>query len=278
MCELLALSFSQRISARISLNEFQRRGDVNPDGWGVAFYDNGLLQLVKEPRSSVESQLFDFAETSITSDTIISHVRRSTCGARSYLNTHPFYRSFVHGDHIVEYAFAHNGTIQNSDDFVPVRNTPLGTTDSERVFCYLLDRVAERGIIDWRARDFRYLQSELNRINDGANTLNCILSDGTHMFCYSDENDHNDGLRYALQSSPFEIVKLTESTGELGTVNLDGPAGNGRTEACGVIVVTKSLTSTGWTELDPGELLVVKKGQIQYPERRRDSQTLGFES
>lgn len=272
MCELLALSFSHRISATISLNEFQKRGDVNPDGWGVAFYDQNLLQLVKEPRSSVESRLFDFAETSITADTIISHVRRSTCGERSYVNTHPFYRRFLHGDRAAEYAFAHNGTIQDVDCFVAEKHPPLGTTDSERIFCYLLDRLAERNIDEWTTSDFRYLESELNHINDGSNTMNCVLSDGNYLFCYSDENDHNDGLRYAVRSSPFEIVRLTESRGELGTVNLNHPADNGGTEAFGLIVVTKALTSTDWTELNPGELMVGKKGRILYPEYRRNPQ------
>ena len=48
MCDLLGLSFNVPITAKISLDIFQQRGQVNPDGWGLAFYKDDRLQIIKE--------------------------------------------------------------------------------------------------------------------------------------------------------------------------------------------------------------------------------------
>ena len=75
MCDLLGLSFNVPIIAKISLNIFQQRGEANPDGWGLAFYQNDRLQVIKEAHSAINSNLYDFMEKYTQSKTIISHVR-----------------------------------------------------------------------------------------------------------------------------------------------------------------------------------------------------------
>ena len=106
MCDLLGLSFNVPIIAKISLDIFQERGEANPDGWGLAFYKDDRLQIIKEPHSANNSSLYDFMERYTHSKTIISHVRRSTRGIPSYLNTHPFYRRFRIGSENREFASA----------------------------------------------------------------------------------------------------------------------------------------------------------------------------
>ena len=49
MCELMALSFESPISADFSIREFAARGDENPDGWGLGWYPDQSLAIVKEP-------------------------------------------------------------------------------------------------------------------------------------------------------------------------------------------------------------------------------------
>src|SRR6185295_11750557 len=48
MCELMGLSFDQPVSADFSLRAFACRDAENPDGWGLAWYPDQSLALVKE--------------------------------------------------------------------------------------------------------------------------------------------------------------------------------------------------------------------------------------
>ncbi|NWF95665.1 MAG: class II glutamine amidotransferase [Candidatus Thorarchaeota archaeon] len=266
------MSFSSPIGTRISLDIFQARGQTNPDGWGIGYYIDGLLQVIKEPRPAVRSMLYEFAEHTIETKTLISHVRRSTCGVRSYTNTHPFYRSVYVGGRLSEFAFAHNGTVKDVDRFPPECFSPLGTTDSETIFCYILERLVKRGVVQWTTHDFEFLRDLLTDINDQENEVNCILTNGELLFCYSDENRHNGGLRLLRRTPPFQALDLVEGEDVLGTVemstqNIAGPPAEA---AMGYIVVTRALTGGEWDEFRPGELVVFREGHIVFPDDRLD--------
>src|SRR5205814_6028589 len=49
MCELLGLSFARPLSADFSIRIFALRGAENADGWGLAWYPDRSLSIVKEP-------------------------------------------------------------------------------------------------------------------------------------------------------------------------------------------------------------------------------------
>jgi predicted glutamine amidotransferase len=267
MCDLLGLSFNVPITAKISLDAFQQRGQANPDGWGLAFYQSKRLQVIKEANSASTSSLFDFMEKYTHSNTIISHVRRSTRGIPSYLNTHPFYRRLRLSSSESEFAFAHNGTLTQVEKLRFKKYQPLGETDSEQAFCHLLDILSERESNAWVELDFKNIESALREINDGNNTLNCIFSDGSFLFCYSDENDHNNGLRYTRQIAPFGSIELVAPEERLGSVELRSEIPSARGQS-GYLISTRILTSGKWTEFNEGELIVFKDGQIVYPQSR----------
>ncbi|TFH04105.1 MAG: hypothetical protein E4H14_15445 [Candidatus Thorarchaeota archaeon] len=267
MCDLLGLSFNVPITAKISLDVFQQRGQANPDGWGLAFYKKDRLQIIKEADSAVNSNLFDFMEKYTRSKTIISHVRRSTRGVPSYLNTHPFYRHMRTGTIDREFAFAHNGTLTQLEKLRFKKYQPLGDTDSEQAFCYLLDILSEREAITWAESDFKVIKETLRDINDGKNTLNCIFSDGSFLFCYSDENDHNNGLRFTKQYAPFGSIELVARDERLGSVELRSEIPSALDQS-GYLISTRILTSGEWTEFTEGELIVFKDGHIVYPQSR----------
>jgi predicted glutamine amidotransferase len=266
LCDLLGLSFNFPVTARISLDVFQQRGDANPDGWGVAFYIYNRLQVIKEAAPSVDSRLFDFIEQYPESNTFITHVRRSTRGVRSYLNTHPFYRHVGPGSNKREYVFAHNGTIVDQEKLKLKYYAPIGETDSEHAFCYVLDALSERIPTNWKNDDFQFIEELLKDINVGENTLNCIFSDGEYLFCYSDENDYNNGLRFIKQTYPYRTIELVSSDQELGSIEIHSrPRSPPQT---GYIISTRILTDEPWTEFEHGELIVFKKGEIVYPSKQ----------
>ena len=232
MCDLLGLSFNVPVIAKISLDIFQQRGDANPDGWGLAFYKDDRLQIIKEPHSANNSSLYDFMERYTHSKTIISHVRRSTRGIPSYLNTHPFYRRFRIGSENREFAFAHNGTLTQLERLRFSDFTPVGETDSEQVMCHLLDAVSAYVIGSWTEDDFTFIEHKLREINDEKNTLNCMFSDGSYLFCYSDVFDHNNGLRFTKQHAPFGSVELVSQEERMGSVELRSEIPSALDQSC----------------------------------------------
>jgi glutamine amidotransferase len=166
-----------------------------------------------------------------------------------------------------EFAFAHNGTLTQIEKLQFGKFKPLGETDSEQAFCHLLDVISKREIDTWTEPDFKVIGDTLREINDGSNTLNCIFSDGSYLFCYSDENDHNNGLRFAHQNAPFGSVELVTPEDRLGSVELHSEIPSSL-EQSGYLISTRILTQGDWTEFNNGELIVFKYGHIVYPKIR----------
>jgi glutamine amidotransferase len=62
MCELMAVSFARPVSADFSIREFALRGEENASGWGLAWYPDKSLAIVKEPIAWHESMFTRFLE------------------------------------------------------------------------------------------------------------------------------------------------------------------------------------------------------------------------
>jgi predicted glutamine amidotransferase len=258
MCELMALGFAEPVSADFSIHEFAIRGEGNADGWGLAWYPDRSLAVVKEPLKWRASRYTEFLEsyTHLRSRIYIAHVRHKTTGGEpTHADTHPFAREWAGR----EYCLAHNGTL--ADVFrLPLRRfRPVGHTDSEHFFCYLLDEIAtwEGGLAaeeSW-PRLHRKL-AEVNRLGK----LNCLLSDGRRLCCYHDAAGWK-GLTFRKVHLGQDKPRRFEDPG----VSID-VAGGKYNE--GLVIATVPLSETGWHPFRPGELLVIADGQIRYSSHR----------
>ncbi len=265
MCDLLGFSFNRPVNAKISLDVFQQAGHENPDGWGVAAYPRNLLHIYKEPCPAFDSKLYDFVESHVESSVFISHVRRSTRGVKNYFNTHPFYRALSFASTTLEIALAHNGTLNNFESLKTGRHHPIGNTDSEHLLCHLLSFIDDLKPKGWSSKLFSQIEAHLREVNEDSGTMNLLFSDGTYMFCYSDLNGHNGGLRYTERRYPFGVVKLARRDRALGSVqismNLDETKSR---DTVGIIVSTEDLTDEPWQPVGAGHLMVVKDGEIVF--------------
>src|SRR4051812_9080028 len=125
MCELMALSFARPVSADFSIRAFAQRGIENADGWGLAWYPDRSLALVKEPVQWGASPYTDFLEhyPNLLSPVYLAHVRHGTTGGKpTHADTHPFARELGGRD----YCFAHNGTLTGFDRLPLGRFRPVG--------------------------------------------------------------------------------------------------------------------------------------------------------
>ncbi|MBI2915721.1 MAG: class II glutamine amidotransferase [Elusimicrobia bacterium] len=113
------------------------------DGWGlVSYFREGFPQyLAREPHSVLQDSEHlkkgaDYLEKSQCKVALL-HFRKITVGDPSISNTHPFLHQ--------QWAFAHNGTLYHHEK-IPLENLePAGTTDSERLFLYLMETMAGLG-------------------------------------------------------------------------------------------------------------------------------------
>lgn len=255
MCELLGMCFTVPVNPKVSFRGFRHRGERNPDGWGLGLYPDGkAAQIIKEPIEAGSSVLADFIkEYPLSSRIFIGHVRSASRGDVTYSNTHPFVRE-LGGK---EYVFAHNGTI--SVKFETRRFKPLGETDSENAFCYLLEKIFEKDIRNWRDEEFDWLRNKLEEIN-GHGSINCLLSDGEHLFCYA--NNGFPALNFTCRTPPYGRLRLMDEDWDINLEELKDP------NEKGYIVATHPLTDEQWLSFLPGELIVFKNGIMVYSSHR----------
>ncbi|RMB00050.1 class II glutamine amidotransferase [Hydrogenothermus marinus] len=261
MCELLGIAFNKPIKPTLSFRGFRHRGEINPHGWGIAYYPDTSVQVIKEPIKAGESSLSEFIKNypRIKSKIFISHVRYTSVGSKSHMNTHPFQRE-LNGK---EFVFAHNGTLHNYKRLSTGRFRPVGETDSEHIFCYILNRIEERNINRWTSEDFRWLWDLLKTINKKG-TFNCIFSDGEHLFCYHDEKSYN-GLCFVHRKAPFNTVRLEDEDFEINLSEEKEPSQKG------FIIATRPLTNERWENFHAGELIVFRNGNIVFSSSNRDA-------
>jgi glutamine amidotransferase len=257
MCELMGMSFDDSTPAAISIRAFGQRGVENADGWGLAWYPDRSLSLVKEPTTWSASHHSQFLEaySRLSSPIYVAHVRHRTVGgAPTHADTHPFSREWRGRD----YCFAHNGTLQGYAQRLPLdRFQPVGHTDSEHLFCWLMGRLAgEENELD-DADCWKSLESWLRDANE-LGRLNCLLSDGRRLFAYRDASGWKGLVRFQARRRSLARHKRLED--EMVEVDI-----NADRKTRGVIVATSSLSEDVWQPLTPGRLLVVERGCVAWP-------------
>jgi predicted glutamine amidotransferase len=260
VCELLGMSFEQPVSAEVTIRAFAMRDMANADGWGLGWFDEDYsLAIVKEPLRWRESRFAAFLQTyeHLRSRLIIGHVRHATTGGTpTRADTHPFTRELFGRF----YCFAHNGTVRGAFEELPLgRFRPVGLTDSEHMFCHLLDQIAERGRQLDEREDWQWLHERLAQINE-MGKVNCVLSDGRRMLCYRDRQWKKGLMMRSVTIDATHDRRLEDATMELDMT--DNVANRG------VVVATRPLTDEPWHPLRCGELLVLHDGEIQYSTTR----------
>jgi predicted glutamine amidotransferase len=266
MCELMALCFAKPISADFSVREFGPRGEENADGWGLAWYPDRSVTIVKEPVRWRASKYSGFLETysGLKSCVCIAHVRHKTTGGiPTHADTHPFARELDGRD----YCFAHNGTLEGPFHDLPLgRYQPIGATDSEHLFCHLMAEIAAREDRLGGEASWRWLHSKLAAVN-GMGRLNCVLSDGERVYCYHDRAGWK-GLVVRRVRMRDEEPRRFEDPGV--QIELEGQAFN-----TGLVVATRPLSANGWHSFHAGELMVLERGAICFSSHRSAPDALG---
>ena len=271
MCQLLGMNCNTPTDIVFSFEGFRRRGgltDVHVDGFGVAFFEGKGVRIYQDDRPSASSPVADLIKSyQIKSKNVIAHIRKATFGQVSLANTHPFMRE-LWGEY---WLFAHNGHLQALDElFADNRQQyyrPVGTTDSEQAFCYILESLRQK--YDHKPSD-AVLFHEIKLLTEKIRTagiLNFTLTNGDWMIAHA-----NTLLHYIIRQAPFGEAKLLDDD-----VNIDFAAVTTPNDRVAVIATLPLTCNEQWTQLAQNELLMFKEGEIIARDCPDDTQFLSIE-
>ena len=230
------------------------RGGVrgpHADGWGLALYEGRAVRTFLEPAAASESKLAAYVRSHpIKTLLAIAHVRKRTRGPVSLANTHPFVRE-LWGRH---FAFAHNGTVRGVKKHGLSRFRPVGTTDSERAFCVLLNRLERafpKGYPEDRERLWRAVARAGKELGEDG-TFNFLLADGEHLFARCATR-----LCYVVRRAPFKPATLADDDLTVDFSEVTTPR-----DRVAIIATAPLTRDETWTVGRPGEMWVFRRGQL----------------
>lgn len=262
MCELFAMSSKLPTKVTFSLEEFARHGGLtghHSDGWGLAFYEGAYAQVFREAEPAASSKWMQFLQNHPhQSNCVISHIRRATQGGRALRNTQPFSREL--GGH--RHVFCHNGNLLDIAKEINLQHSePIGETDSEYAFCYLLGEIEEV----WRQDPGIEKRREIvKKVFDRLSVLgpaNFLYSDGDYLYAYANKRTQPNGridppgMFYLCRSCEHDDLARP-----LTGVNIEKPQELLKQHV--VLFASIPLSSENWIALEPKQLIVAKDGRI----------------
>lgn len=251
MCQLLGMNCNVPTDICFSFEGFRTRGgltDVHKDGWGIAFFEGPGCRVFLDVEPSAQSPVAELVRHyPIRSKNVIAHIRKATQGRVALENTHPFQRE-LWGRYWI---FAHNGNLK---EFRPSLNgsfVPVGDTDSELAFCWLLQRLrAEFGeAMPLRRPMFDFLTGLTKEIA-AHGEFNFLLSNGNCLYAHGATK-----LAYIVRQAPFATAHLKDQD-----VSVDFNALTTPDDRVAVIATTPLTDNETWTTMEPGTLMLFADG------------------
>jgi glutamine amidotransferase len=234
-----------------SFTGFALRGgltDEHQDGWGIAFFEGAGVRHLVDYRAAVRSPLAELIKAHpIKSTNVIAHIRKATQGGIALENCHPFIRECWG----INWVFAHNGDLHGFEPELDSGYRPVGNTDSERAFCFVLQQLRQR--FGAQAPAFSDLCSFLQQLcNEVAQfgTFNMMLSNGAALFVYCSTK-----LHYIIRQFPFNTARLSDQDMSIDFAEVTTPKDRV------AVIATEPLTNNEiWEAFAPGEFKVFVDG------------------
>ncbi|ABA89547.1 glutamine amidotransferase, putative [Syntrophotalea carbinolica DSM 2380] len=253
MCQLLGMNCNVPTDICFSFTGFRQRGgstDVHSDGWGIAFFEGKGVRLFVDPQASAESTIAELVRSyPIHSLNVVAHIRKATQGVTSLENTHPFMRE-LWGRY---WLFAHNGNLPHFQPQLDGSYVPVGNTDSEQTFCWMLQSLRQRFGTDAPSRQELFdALGELSLPLAGMGIFNFLLSNGDCLVAHCSTE-----LSYIIRRAPFAEAHLKDQDISIDFRQVTTP------EDRVAIIATQPLTDNEpWVNMRPGTLWMFHDGEV----------------
>jgi glutamine amidotransferase len=230
-----------------SFTGFCTRAEEHKDGFGIAFFEGSGVRLFVDAQSARTSPVAEMVrQYPIRSDNIIAHIRKATQGRIALENTHPFQRE-LWGRYWV---FAHNGDLKNFSPRLHASFRPVGSTDSELAFCWLMQELSKAHASVPSIPELTATLRELVPQLASHGTFNCMLSNGEALWAHCSTK-----LWYLVRQHPFQRATLQDEDISVNFAEQTSAADRV------TVVVTEPLTrDENWVAFQPGELKVFAGG------------------
>jgi predicted glutamine amidotransferase len=252
MCQLLGMNANTPTDLMFSFTGFARRADEHKDGFGIAFFEGAGVRLFVDAQSASSSPVAEIVrQYPIRSSHILAHIRKATQGAVMLENTHPFSRE-LWGRYWV---FAHNGNLPGYEPRLHGAFRPVGGTDSERAFCWLMQELAKAHASVPSVDELTATLAELVPRVAAHGSFNFMLSHGQALWAHCSTK-----LYYLERAHPFRSVSLHDDDMSVDFAKFTTP------DDRVAVVVTEPLTrDEPWVAMAPGELKVFVDGRVHTP-------------
>lgn len=247
MCQLLGMNANTPTDLVFSFTGFARRAEEHKDGFGIAFFEDAGVRLFVDAQSAAQSPVAEMVRRyPIRSPNVIAHIRKATQGRVALQNTHPFQRE-LWGRY---WAFAHNGDLKGYAPTLHGAFRPVGDTDSERAFCWLMQELAKAHAGVPTIGELTTTLRELTPRIAAHGTFNFMLSNGQALWAHCSTH-----LHYLLRQHPFRTAHLQDEDMSMDFAAVTTPRDRV------AVVVTQPLTADEpWQAFAPGELKVFVDG------------------
>jgi len=249
MCQLLGMNANVPTDVMFSFTGFATRAQEHKDGFGIAFFEDKGVRLFVDTSSARESPVAAMVRGyPIRSKNIVAHIRKATQGPVALENTHPFVRE-LWGRYWV---FAHNGDLKSYVPRLHGAFRPVGTTDSERAFCWLMQELAKSHASVPGVRELSATLAELMPRIAGHGVFNAMLSNGQALWAHCSTH-----LHHIVRKHPFARASLHDEDLTVDFAEQTSPRDRV------AVVVTEPLTKDEeWVAFAPGEMRVFVDGEV----------------
>ncbi|MGC9561459.1 class II glutamine amidotransferase [Brachymonas sp.] len=254
MCQLLGMNCNTPTDITFSFSGFAQRAGVtdhHSDGWGIAFFeghgdadagafDKGLRHFVDHAPASTSPVARLIREYPIKSRHVIAHIRKATQGVVALENCHPFVRE-LWGHYWV---FAHNGNLADYHPHLHSHFQPVGDTDSERAFCWIMQEISKSHACMPPVEELNHTLRELLPRIARHGTFNMLLSNGAALWAHATTD-----LHYVVRQYPFATAELKDEDLAIDFARCTTPR-----DRVAVIATQPLTVNEQWTRFAPGEL------------------------
>jgi predicted glutamine amidotransferase len=248
MCQLLGMNANVPTDVMFSFAGLARRADEHKDGFGIAFFEDRGLRTFVDPKSARDSPVAELVRRyPIKSDNVIAHIRKATQGRVALENTHPFVRE-LWGRYWV---FAHNGDLKDFRPRLHAAFRPVGDTDSERAFCWLMQEMAKAHAAVPDVAELTLTLRELLPQPAAHGSFNLLLSNGQALWAHCSTR-----LHYVERAHPFGRATLADED-----VSVDFAALTTPDDRIAVVATEPMTCDEAWQPIAPGGLRVFAGGR-----------------
>ena len=254
MCQLLGMNCNNTAAINFSFTGFAERGGRTADhvdGWGIGFYERSGCRVFHDDQPACTSLLAKFIrDYPIQSRTVISHIRKATQGEVSLANCHPFQREWQGQT----WLFANNGDLRDFQPDLTGAYRPVGSTDSELAFCWMMQRLREQ-FDEWHRpptwQDLAPLVCAITGEIARHGNFNYLLTNGEAVFAHCSSK-----LCVLHRRHPFPKARLVDCDVSLNLGELN------HADDRMAIIATEPLTADeDWVPFQTGECKVFVNGE-----------------